>query len=183
MEKLNFKRVIMVPGQSEIAKVNRRTGVLYLNPKVWEGLPTDQKEFVLFHEAGHLKLQTSSEFAANKYAIKNFLPVKTITKRELGQKIMVMREILDKADGKIDGFGLVDSIASAVSGITQTLPLLGIGSKARQAEAEINTANQLQLFEAQSEIAVKQSNQTTKTLVLGGSLLLVLVVIILTLKK
>nr|WP_319570247.1 hypothetical protein [uncultured Draconibacterium sp.] len=179
-----FTKVVMRPGMRDIARVNRKTGVLYLNPNVWEQLPTDQKEFVLFHEEGHLKLQTASEYQANRYAIKKFTELKTLHNRPLGQKIMVMREILDKADdGYESGFGIVEAVAGAASGITQSLGVLGIGSKSRRKESDNLTENQLRVIEAQAAAANENSKVNAKYIALGGALLLVLAVIFLTLNK
>lgn len=171
MEK--FRKVRYNPAQDVIAKVNRRTGVLTLNPTIWDSLPTDQKEFVLFHEMGHLRLQTANEYAANKYAIGKFTALKTLKNHTLGQKIMVMREILDKADDNLEsGF----AIGEILGGVTQSLSVLGIGSKARQNEAITAAENNLKLQDAKAK-------STTKALVIGGVLVLVIAVVFLTLRS
>ena len=111
----------MVPGQTEIAKVNRKTGTLYLSTEIWNQLPESEKNYVLLHEQGHLKLQTNDEFAANGYAISHFAQAGTFTNRELGQKILVMRSILDKADGQTSNFA-ADAISGADIVIFTVLP-------------------------------------------------------------
>lgn len=178
----NFKRVIMVHGQPEIAKVNLKTKGLYLSDSIWDGLPKDEKDFVLFHEDGHLELNTADEFAANKYAVGKFLKAGTFTNKELGQRIMVMRSILDKADGKTASF-TADIAAGAASGIMQTLSVLGIGSKARIREAEATAAANATIYEAQAKAAEVKSKNTLKILVVAGVLIIVAVAIYFKLRK
>ena len=179
MEK--FRKVIYKPNLGSIAKVNRRTGVLYLDPEIWDRLPTDQKEFVLFHEMGHLRLQTTSEYEANKYAVQEFTKLKTLHNRTLGQKIMVMREILDKADDTSPM--LAELIAGASSGIVQSLSVLGLGSKSRQKETAAQADAQIKVLSAQAQIDQQRSKTTTKVLAIAGVLILVTVIIYLTLRK
>jgi hypothetical protein len=177
-----FKTVLMVPGQPEIAKVNRKNGTLYLSSEIWNRLPEAEKNYVLFHEEGHLKLQTNDEFAANQYAISKFAHAGTFTNRELGQKIMVMRSIFDKADGQTSNFG-GDAIAGAVGGIFQNLSVLGIGSKARQKEAAANAAGTAIIYDAQAKAAAAKSKSTMTMLLIGGTLLIVGLVVFFTLRK
>ena len=169
-----FTRVLMAnSGQPEIAKVNRKTGVLFLNAKIWDELPTDQKDFVLYHEDGHLIYQTADEYKANEYAISKFVPAGQFNNRELGKRIVVMKEILSKADNDYSNFtDPVSAIAGAVGGIFQTLPVLGVGSKSRIKEAT-----------AQAEAAAIKSKSTTKILLIVGTLLIVATVVFLTLRK
>jgi hypothetical protein len=171
----------MVPGQPEIAKVNRKTGVLYLNRRIWEGLPSDQKEFVLHHENGHLQLRTNDEFKANAYAVSKFSPAGTFNNAELGKRIIVMKEILSKADD--NSSFTADAIAGAVSGIFSNLSVLGIGSKSRQKEAAATAAANVQILGAQSELEAAKAKTRTKVLVISGVMILVLVVTVLILRK
>lgn len=174
-----FSRVIYDPTQAEIAKVNRVTKTLYLNPDIWKGLPSDQKEFVLLHEKGHLELKTADEFEANKYAVSKFAPVRTLTNAQFSQRIIVMRDILTPRES-----GFVPAIiAGAVTGISNILPVLGIGSGARQKEAAANAAAQSTVIEAQSK-ADQKKNQTNIILgVLAGVFLIVIVTLYFTFKK
>lgn len=50
------------------ARVNRRTGELYINKKIWKDLDQDARLFVLLHEAGHVDQDTRSELKADNYA-------------------------------------------------------------------------------------------------------------------
>ena len=184
---MSFRQVIMVNNQPEIARVNRKTGVLYLNSDIWDKLPTDQKEFVLLHEKGHLKLNTNNEFRANAYAVKNYVPVDTFSNAELGKRIVVMRSILDKADDHLKPRFTDALIAGASSGlisnILQSLPVLGIGSDSRVKETKATAQAQQAILGAQSEIEEEKAKQRQKILVLAGVLAIVGLIIYLTLKK
>lgn len=50
------------------ARVNRPSRALQINLKVWPAMPDEHKVFVLCHELGHAELDTSDEFAVDKYA-------------------------------------------------------------------------------------------------------------------
>ena len=168
----SFSKVIYDPNQAEIAKVNRVDKTLYLNPDIWKGLPAGQREFVLLHEEGHLQLQTADEFEANSYAVKNFAPVRTLTNAELGQRIIVMRNILTPRVSNFDIGGILTSA-------TQGLAVLGIGSGARKSETE----SQLKVMEAQAKIDDKKANQNIIFGILAGVLLIVGITIYFTFKK
>jgi hypothetical protein len=63
-----FSNVLEKDLGSTPAAVNLRTGVLYINPRVFNPLSKAHKVFVLAHELGHWALKTKDEFAADKYA-------------------------------------------------------------------------------------------------------------------
>lgn len=50
------------------ARGNLRTGHVWLNRSLWPGLNFYQRMYVLFHEEGHIVLQTRSEQKADNYA-------------------------------------------------------------------------------------------------------------------
>ena len=174
-----FSKVIFDPNQAEIAKVNRVDKTLYLNPLIWKGLPADQREFVLLHEKGHLELQTADEYEANQYAVGKFVPVRTLTNSELGQRIQVMRSILTPRES---GFA-ADLVAGALSSITNVLPVLGIGSKARMNETAANAAAQSQIIAAQAKADAKKANTNIIIGVLAGVILIVMGSLYFILKK
>jgi len=185
---MKFTSVIFDPSQNEIARVNRLTGVLYLKPQIWDHLPQAEKNFVLLHEEGHVILQTADEFTANRYAISHFAPVQTLSNRELGQRIVVMRDILTPGkENQISGFsgGIdpVSNVAGAIGSIFESLPMLGIGSKSRQTEIAAQAAAQQQIIAAQEKAAQEKSNQTLVIASVGGAILVVLVVIYFIFKK
>lgn len=188
-----FKRVLMAVGQPEIAKVNMKTGTLYLSSVIWDRLPQPEKDYVLLHEEGHLKLQTTDEYKANAYAVGKFLKAGTFTNKQLGQKIMVMRSVLDKADGQTAGFSEdtrpsisgndIYGIGAGLGAIFQGLPILGIGSKARiketKATAEANAPN----YSAQAKAAASKSKSIQTIVLIAGVLVIVAVAIYFTLRK
>lgn len=55
------------------AKVNRVTGELYISEKHFSRMSPIQRKFVLFHEQGHCLLNTTSEEAADNYAVDELL--------------------------------------------------------------------------------------------------------------
>jgi hypothetical protein len=189
-----FKQVLFDPKQKEIARVNRATGVLYLKPQVWDHLPESQKNFVLLHEEGHLNLQTKDEFTANAYAVKNFLPIQTLTNKELGAKIVVMQSILTPGKenpkaandpSNFSGFGIdpVSNIAGAVGSIFESLPMMGIGAKARNEATAAQAAAQATIISAQAEADSKKKSNQLIILIVGGSLVLAGLVLFFVMKK
>lgn len=163
--------------RTDIARINRATGVLYINPAIWKQLTSDEREFVLLHENGHLQLQTASEHEANNYAINKFCPVQTLTDAELGKRIQVITEITDP-ERYISHYGVdpVSNVAGAIGDIFKSLPLLGIGKKGRLQEQNAAAANQLSLINAQGKNA-----QTM--LIVGGVFAVVIVLFIFIFKK
>lgn len=174
-----FSKVVYDPNQAEIAKVNRVDKTLYINSDIWKGLPAEEREFVLLHEAGHLVLQTADEFEANAYAVNQFAPVKTLTNGQLGQRILVMQSILTPRES---GFA-ADLVAGALSSITNVLPVLGIGSKSRQAELNASVTGQMQLIDAQSKADAKKATNNLIIGVLAGVILIVMGSLYFILKK
>ena len=78
--KLNFaipKGVAKVVFSDEIgetpANCNLRTRIIKVNPLYWKKLNNDQRFYVIAHEAGHINLQTHSEFEADQYASELYL--------------------------------------------------------------------------------------------------------------
>ncbi|MDO9187128.1 MAG: hypothetical protein Q7W13_14030 [Bacteroidia bacterium] len=55
------------------ANCNLKTRIIKLNPEYWKKLNDDQRFYVIAHEAGHINLQTRSEFEADQYASKLYL--------------------------------------------------------------------------------------------------------------
>ncbi len=52
------------------AAVDRSTGILYINPRLFSQLTPFQKKFVKLHEEGHWRLNTDSETRADAYAFR-----------------------------------------------------------------------------------------------------------------
>ena len=191
----NFTRTIFDPTQKEIARVNRVDGTLYLKPQIWDHLPKGEQDFVLWHEKGHLILQTKDEFQANLYAIKKYAPAHTLTNPELKARITVMQSILTPGrENDISGFtgattqssiGIdpISASLGAIGSIFSTLPLLGVGSASRQKEAEASAQAQGQVIAAQAVADAKKGQSYLVWGIVGGALILTALVIYLTLKK
>jgi hypothetical protein len=55
-------------GSTNPARVNRSSGRVILNKRIWHKLPEYLKKNILDHEEGHYKLKTKSELEADAYA-------------------------------------------------------------------------------------------------------------------
>jgi hypothetical protein len=179
---MRFKKVTYADLGDILARVNKDTGEVQLNKNIFDSLPAGFKNFVLLHEQGHYVLQTSDEFEANRYAISHFLPLHTETD-EFGRRIVIMTQALTPgADGPFrkdpvySNFDPISAIAGAIGGITQTLPSLGIGTKAR-----INETNAM--ASAQIALAKESSKSSTNLILIGTGAIAVLMIIFLTVKS
>jgi len=164
--------------QTDIARINRQTGVLYLNPSIWKSLTADEREFVLLHEEGHLHLQTASEYQANKYAIGKYINVKNLTNAELGKRIQVVTEITDPTR-YVSNYNGVDPLGQAIAtvgDIFKTLPMIGVGSGSRDNSENNKSANDL------LRIAASGKNQK-QLIIIGGSFMLVMLIVLLIFKS
>jgi hypothetical protein len=54
------------------ARINRKTGDIFINKKIWFSIPEKERKFILLHELGHYKLQTKDEIKADDYAFRKF---------------------------------------------------------------------------------------------------------------
>jgi len=159
------------------ARVNRMTGELQINPAIWNDLPSDYKEFILLHEEGHLKLNTPSEYEANRYAIENYAAVGSLTDAEGARRITVLAEIFNpdktKAFGqKYDNFtgAAAGAIVSAIGSVFQVLPLIGVGKKGRIEETTATANAQIAINEQKSK------SQLIIILTIGGLVLSMLAI-------
>lgn len=69
----HITKIEYVRGIDTPARVSRDTGVMQINPDVWNRLNPDAQRFITLHEEGHLALQTSNEFAVDEYAFKRYV--------------------------------------------------------------------------------------------------------------
>lgn len=74
------------------AAVDRETGTLYINPKLWFKLTPFQRKFIRLHEQGHYYLNTDSEEAADAYAFDRLAGTEY---RSMKQCIETLETILD----------------------------------------------------------------------------------------
>jgi len=162
-----------------VARINRTTGDLYINPDIWHKLNPDQKTVILLHERGHFKLQTPSELKANQYAIEHYLNCGSLNDKEFGRRVIVLSDMLNK-NIKIDqmqthysnfspeAVGGVGSFLAAIPG----LAALGVGSKARA--REIDSATRLE---------AARTARITTTLVIAAVVIILLAVLYFVIKR
>jgi len=192
----NFTRTIFDPTQKEIARVNRVDGTLYLKPQIWDHLPKGEQDFVLWHEKGHLVLQTKDEFSANLYAIKNYAPAHILTNPELKARIVVMQSILTPGrENNTSGFSgttaasggggasVAGDIAQGIGAIFTALPLIGIGKAAREEETAKQAQAQAGLMNVQAAADAKARQSYLVWGIVGGSLAIAALVLYFTFKK
>ncbi len=75
------------------AAVDRKSGLLYINPKLYFQLTDFQRKFVKFHEYGHYNLNTDSEIEADEYAFNQLAGTEF---RSLKQCIECLEQLLDE---------------------------------------------------------------------------------------
>jgi hypothetical protein len=54
------------------ATINRVTGEMFLNERIWKTLNKDQRLFILLHEAAHVTLNTTDELEADQWAFEQY---------------------------------------------------------------------------------------------------------------
>lgn len=74
------------------AAVDRTRGILYINPEVMESITPFQRKFVVLHELGHYRLDTSDEVKADAYAFDRLAGTEW---RSLKQCLESLSEVLD----------------------------------------------------------------------------------------
>ncbi len=71
-----FSEIIQVPGHvihHSPAKVNHKTKRVFVNADLWAKLNDDTQRFILYHEAGHIVLNTRDEHSADAYAFQRMV--------------------------------------------------------------------------------------------------------------
>lgn len=90
---MRFVVVDNIPGSTTPARVYRSTGVVLINKSRFNHLPDFTKKFILKHEEGHYKLNTSNEYAADEYASNALLLSET---GSLKKSIEALENVLPK---------------------------------------------------------------------------------------
>jgi hypothetical protein len=195
-----FKKVTYVDNDEMdgvIARVEENTDELQLNKNIFDYLPEGFKEFVLYHEEGHIILKTSDEFQANMFAIHQYIPAHVATD-ELGRRIVVMTQALTPGSDAPFRHGIktdkpayknytaiaadpVSNVALALSSIVGDLGNLGIGSKRRINETKATAAGETQIIYAQGDAASQVAQVTGKNtnnmiLFIGGSVVVIMAI-------
>ena len=89
----NVPRIEIVPDLgSTPARVNRRTGTVYISKRVFEPLSERERNFVLAHEEGHYRLNTCDETKADEYAFKKYAGTEPFS---LKNTLKILRDTLD----------------------------------------------------------------------------------------
>jgi len=151
-----------------IAKINRETGDLFLNPIAWRKLTPAHRDFVLLHEEGHFVLQDPTERGANAYAVNKYIKQATTTD-DYGHRITVMSDLLMKESHMID----LSALGSIVGDIFTGLASIGIGSKSRIKELEATEEVLKSQANAQKDIS---DNSTQNQLLIFGAIGLILII-------
>lgn len=167
------------------AQVNRLTGELFINPSIWRNLPKDHREFILLHESGHLELMTADEYRVNKYAIGKYLEAGQLNDEEFGRKLVILSEVLGD-----NGRELMNNEGN-LSNFEPITAILGIFSIGSSIIGKKNAANdQIEFMEQQKlqyDIANAGANinkaKTYRTLIVVGSILILLILLYFILKK
>ena len=68
----------------------RSTGVVKVNANIWHTIHPDHQYFILCHEAGHIVLNTTNEYEADRYAFEQYVR----SGRSLKQSIYALSKIL-----------------------------------------------------------------------------------------
>lgn len=74
------------------AAIDRKTGTLFINPKLWFKLTKFQQKFIKLHELGHYYLDTDIEEEADAYAFDHLVGTQP---RSMKQMIETLETILD----------------------------------------------------------------------------------------
>lgn len=162
-----FTSIQYDPGiHPSIARINRETGDLYINPKLWDRYTPEQKEVILLHEEGHFVLQTPSELEANHYAIENFLQEGQITETEFNRKLTILTSVLHNNTPQTP-----NQPTSNLGPLV--LPLIGLGTVVfggafnlfNQKEAKKREQQQI---EGQLKLAALQADQQKSILIIAA---------------
>lgn len=54
------------------ARINRKTGEIFINCRIWDKIPKQERKVILLHEKGHYELNTSNEFQADNFAFDHY---------------------------------------------------------------------------------------------------------------
>lgn len=137
-----------------IARINRETGELSLNPKLWDRYTPEQKHVILLHEQGHFMLQTPSEVEANRHAISEFLQEGEIN--DFGRKLTILSTIIhphtpETANQPTSNLGplVLPLIALGTTIAGGGLNIFGQNAAKKREEAQIKA--QIQLAQIQAE--------------------------------
>ena len=167
-----------------IARINRETGELSLNPKLWDRYTPEQKHVILLHEQGHFMLQTPSEVEANRHAISEFLQQGELTDQEFGRRITVLSTVLKARTPETD----ITSTKSPYSDNPIILPLIALGTTIFGGALNIFGQNAAKKREeaqikAQIQLAQIQAEQQKNILIISAVAIVFIMVLLIVIFK
>ena len=134
------------------AAIDRKAGIMYINPKIWFKLTRFQQKFVKLHEIGHYVLNTDIEEEADAYAFDRLAGTQP---RSMKQCIETLETILDPTR---TGHSL------RIKALTKRALAWDKAHPIKTNKASGSSDNSAQVLAAATEI-VKQSGQNTTDVV------------------
>jgi len=134
------------------AAVDRESGTLFINPKLWFKLTRFQQRFIRFHELGHYVLDTDSEELADAYAFDHLVGSEH---RSMKQMIETLETILDpnRTGHRIR----IDALIKRAIEWDKAHPI-----KSKTNKASGSSTDEAQALNAAKEL-IKESNEGTNT--------------------
>jgi hypothetical protein len=187
MAKVREIREVYLSGHD--AAFSNFDGVILVNKNIMKLLNSNERTFILLHEAGHIELLTKDENRADAYAfleyVKLGLPVEhilTAMKRVLTNKPQ-SRERIDYMQKRIDQYNAAKINAfDGTTGdwLTVIGQLFGLGA---QVAGGTSTAEEIEKQEAARVQEEATRKKTISYLLMGGAVIALIVVSIIIFKK
>ncbi len=169
---------------------NRATATIYINPTLYRKLTKFQKKFWLWHEKGHIVLNTNNEIEADNYAFD----------RLAGTEFRSLKQMIEAAEGLLDSRNeyhqeRIDNLYQRAIDWDKANPELdkAISNKTQRAQIQANMftdfANMLGLYtisgvQAGSSSTVEGAKTTATTSALStGTIAIIGIIAILLLRK
>ena len=171
--KRKFNSIIINPNQKEMIQLDPSSMVLYLNPGIWDVLPSDQNDFVLYQQEGSMMLETTEAYKDKMLPAEHFDTLRILSAPDSNKTIRVLSTVA--AQSNISGFWSLSSsdpstdsgpdsstdtttdqdATSVIGSALQVLPLLVTGPVSQQADtaAAATAAGQKALIDAQAKAA------------------------------
>lgn len=117
-----FSEIFYVPGaeiNNSPARCNRKTKQLWINNDLWPTLSENTQLFIMYHEAGHIILQTTDEFSADEYAFQRMVH----EGKSLKDCVHALTSLLSGSDGHRHRAYLTLQRAKAVDELSKQLTM------------------------------------------------------------
>lgn len=139
-----FSKINMVPGaaiDNSPARCNRKTKELWLNADLWPTLSENTKDFIIYHEAGHIILQTTNEVAADEYAFQRMVK----EGKSMRDCVLALTSLLTDSSGHrqrayitLQRGKVVDELAKTIAAMESHYSNFSIGSKMKKQARKLN---------------------------------------------